>query len=332
MRSNAERARVRRGRARGAAVPPGARLRRRAARRRPRPGAGRAGVKAARPRGGGSAARPAPPSRRPTAPGGARLPHALIRAAVAGATSARPRPRRAPPPRPRRRRWNAGVRPAAARGRRRAPPGRGRGSGPGAGPGRPRARSAGRGARGGCGPHSPLGSIAGTSAAAAGRARRPGLPGSGARSRRPSPLAAQLAAKVSPRARGRARALGWRAPKLAWAAGPGHGPRVPTGSPGLRTTGPGRPRPAPLARPRRPRARVGKLAWNRPDQFLPGARTGRRKLPKNFFSGGATRAPRARGLHARGVAGSPSGRQACPEGTDSPRGAPAPPSLGLWPW
>lgn len=88
-----------------------------------------------------------------------------------------------------------------------------------------------------------------------------------------------------PRARGRARALGWRATKLAWAAGPGHGPRVPTGSPGLRTTGPGRPRPAPLARPRRPRARVGKLAWNRPDQFLPGARTGRRKLPQNFLLG-----------------------------------------------
>lgn len=295
------------------------------------PQTGRAGVKAARPRGGGSAARPAPPSRRPTAPGGARLPHALIRAAVAGATSARPRPRRAPPPRPRRRRWNAGVRPAAARGRRRAP-GRGRGSGPGAGPGRPRARSAGRGSGEGRGPHSPLSSIGRTSAIAAGSARRAGLLVSGARSRRPSPLAAQLAAKVSPRVRGRPRALGWRVTKLAWAAGPGHGPRDATGSPGLRTTGPGRPRLAPLARPRRLRARVGKLAWNRPDQFLPGARTGRRKLPQNFFWGGATGAPRARGLHAPGIAGFPSGRQACPEGTDSSRGAPAPLSPGLWPW
>lgn len=269
----------------GCRCPPGARLRG-AARSTRKPRAGRARVKAARPRGGGSAARPAPPSRRPTAPGGARLPPCPYKGGRRRGNErpppAAPRAPAPPPPAPMERGCQAGrsAGPAAsARARPRLGPRRRP---------RPAARALG-GERSRDRPRAALPTrLYRPDLRDCGRARAasetPGL-----RRALPPPLPPRRPtcgqSFPPPRARGRARALGWRATKLAWAAGPGHGPRVPTGSPGLRTTGPERPRPAPLARPRRPRARVGKLAWNRPDQFLPGARTGRRKLPQNFLLG-----------------------------------------------
>lgn len=137
-------------------------------------------------------------------------------------------------------------------------------------------------------------------------ARRPAR----ARVRRPSPqprASAQLAAKLYPPPP----ALGWQPAKLA--AAPGRAAARPEGAPcaawvepwpavprlGPRAAGresPGPPARASSAPPRpqaRPRARVGKLAWNRPDQLRPGARTGRRKLLQNFFGGCSWCPPRA---------------------------------------
>lgn len=256
---------------------------------------------------GGPALRPRP-SRRP----GRRAPrmatHALIRAAVAGATSARPQPAArapapAPAPRPPRE-WNVvcqtGRSARPARGvvggseseawaqvqaqAWQARPQRGRQLEKR----RPAALQAQSSCRGDQG-------IQG--------ARRPAR----ARARRPSPsprAAAQLAAKLSPRPP----APGWRPAKLA--AAPGRAAARPEGAPRAARAGPwpARPRRGPRAAGRKssgpsarassvpprpgawPRARVGKLAWNRPDQFRPGARTGRRKLLQNFF-GGCSRSP-----------------------------------------
>lgn len=251
------------------------------------------------------------PSRRPQRRAPRTATHALIRAAVAGATSARPQPAaRAPAPAPAPRlprEWNVvcqtgrSARPAHGVGScgesearaqvqaqaRRARPQWGRQLGKR----RPAALQALSGRRGAPGTRG---------------ARRPAR----ARARRPSPsprAAAQLAAKLSPRPP----APGWRPAKLA--AAPGRAAARPEGAPCAARAGPwparprrspwaaGRESPGPLTcasnappRPRAlPRARVGKLAWNRPDQFRPGTRTGRRKLLQNFFGGCSQCPPRA---------------------------------------
>lgn len=217
------------------------------------------------------------------------------------ARGARPCPRLRPPPAPRMERCvsNRPQREAGARGRRQRQE---RGSGPGAGPGLTGAAAAGAAARetparGPAGPERPLGGPRDPGGAATGPCACPP----------PLPLAAGSRAtcgQTSPRPP----ALGWRPAKLA--AAPDRAAVRPEGAPCAARARPWplRPRRGPRAagresqgpracassvppRPQaRPRARVGKLTWNLPDQFRPGARTGRRKLLQNFF-GGCSRCP-----------------------------------------
>ncbi|KAK2087644.1 hypothetical protein P7K49_033551 [Saguinus oedipus] len=260
------------------------------------------------------------PSRRPDRLAPRAATHALIRAAVAGATSARPQPAArapapAPAPRPPRE-WNAVCQTGRS-----ARPARGVGgcSGPGAGPGQ-----AGAAAAGAAAPEAPA-PRPGRPAATVAGAGEPG--GRGDRPRRapaappPPPLAAaQLAAKLSPRPP----ALGWRPAELA--AAPGRAAARPEGAPCAARAGPwpARPRRGPRVAGREssgPPARASSASLPAPGpaprtrgKFRRGARTGRRKLLQNFFGGCSPCPPRAGAGCAPRV---PGGKSA--EGAPRPR-------------